>query len=300
MPKEHLKEAFKKVRQENGELQKKLRAFQNSMVRDSIEISPEFHKSLSATDTSAIREPMQKLFWEEQQKALMTKKRGMRWHPMMIRLAILLHSKSKAAYETLRTTGVVELPAETTLRQYTSAVRLEQGFQPEVMAELKKFADSLQPHQRYVVLLHDEMTIKSDLVFDERSGALVGFVNKDMWTFEKMATHALVFYVVGVNSHLKMSLGYFGTRTATSDQLMPLLWTAIGCVEECGLQVVASTSDKASPNQRLYQLHQIPGIQDVCFKAVNMFAPERVLSVFHFRPTSFNKNCEEQPREQWE
>ncbi|KAK7112467.1 hypothetical protein V1264_011920 [Littorina saxatilis] len=123
------------------------------------------------------------------------------------------------------------------------------------------------------------MTIRSDLMFDQRSGFLVGFVNKDSWTFdtdrEKVATHALVFYVVGVNSTLKMSVGYFGTTGATSDELLPLLWTAIGCLEECGWKVVASTSDKASPNQRLYQLHQVPGVSDVCFKAVNLHAPER-------------------------
>jgi hypothetical protein len=44
--------------------------------------------------------------------------------------------------------------------------------------------------QRFVALLHDEI-IKSDLVFDQRSNELVGFVEGK----EDLATHALVFYV---------------------------------------------------------------------------------------------------------
>ena len=37
-----------------------------------------------------------------------------------------------------------------------------------------------------------------------------------------MATHALVFYVVGINSNLNISLGFFGTRTATVEEFIHL------------------------------------------------------------------------------
>ena len=138
-------------------------------------------------------------------------------------------------------------------------------------------AEKLDSNQCYVALLHNEMSIKSDLVFDSRSGELVGFMNKEKWTFcegrEKVATHALVFYVVGINSNLKISLGFFGTRTATADVLYPLFWQAVGCLEECGPKVVVSTSDKAAANQKLYQLHGQQ--EEVCYKTVNLFAPDR-------------------------
>ena len=275
LPKEQLKEAFKQVRHQNNQLQKELQLFKDKMEEESVQLGTNVHSSLcSAVNSKEIKNPLQKLFWEEQQKAFNYKEHGMRWHPMIIRLAILLHSKSPDAYKILRKTGVLHLPGATTLREYTSANHPEEGLQPAVMEDLRKEADKLPEHQRYVVLLHNEMTIRSELIFD-----LVGFVNKDKWTFdtetENLATHALVFFVVGLNSSLKMSLGYFGTTGATSDELMPLLWTAIGCLEECGFKVAASTSDKASPNQRLYQLHQLPGDDTVCYKAVNLFAPER-------------------------
>ena len=52
-----------------------------------------------------------------------------------------------------------------------------------------------------------------------------------------IASHVLVFMAVGVNNNLKQSLGYFGTQTATSDVLYPLLWEAVAYLEQQGLKV---------------------------------------------------------------
>jgi len=232
---------------------------------------------MTAVDAGSITDPLQKLFWDEQVKHVCTKENGHRWHPMMLKLAILLQSKSQAAYNLLRDTGVLKLPGSSTLRMYKHVDQPGEGFQPHALAELRKMAESLEEDKRFVVLLHDEMTVKANLVFDKRSGQLVGFVNNDNLSFDtrqELATQALVFYVVGVNSPLKFSLGHFGTRSATADDLYPLFWEAIGSVEECGLKVIVSTSDKAPQNQRLYQMHD-NGIGGICFKSQNLFDPDR-------------------------
>ena len=46
-----------------------------------------------------------------------------------------------------------------------------------------------------------------------------------------IATHVLVFMVVGINNHIKMSLAHFGTKSATSDELYPLFWSTIAYLE---------------------------------------------------------------------
>jgi hypothetical protein len=238
------------------------------------------HNDLQKDVAQHIENPLHKLFWEEQTKAFTAKKNGMRWHPMMVRLAILIHSKSAAAYDTLRKTGILTLPGGSTLREYTRALHPTEGFQPETLQELRDAAQRLPQHQRYVAVLHDQMTVKADLVFDSRSQELVGFVGgrnaqHDLSQFDgrQVATHALVFYVVGVNSNIKISLGFFGTRTATAQELFPLFWAAVAVVEQAGLMVVVSTSDKAPANQRLYQLHGAPG--EICHKTRNLFALDR-------------------------
>lgn len=83
--------------------------------------------------------------------------------------------------------------------------------------------------------MHDEMLIKADLVFDQRSGEMVGFLNNKE---QQLATHVLAFYVVGINSNLGMSVAYFPTHNATADQLFPLFWKTVGYLETfCGLKV---------------------------------------------------------------
>lgn len=42
-----------------------------------------------------------------------------------------------------------------------------------------------------------------------------------------IATHILVFMVMGINYHIKMSIGHFPTRSSTADELYPMFWKAV-------------------------------------------------------------------------
>ena len=82
----------------------------------------------------------------------------------------------------------------------------------------------------YYILLH---VIQ---VYNERNGEICGFVHDG----NVIAKHVLVFMVVGIscNRPLKYSLGYFGTTSATADELYPLFWEAVCHLEiSCDLQV---------------------------------------------------------------
>ncbi len=73
--------------------------------------------------------------------------------------------------------------------------------------------------------------------------------------------------VTGIASRLKFSLGYFATTTATADQLFLLMWKAIGFV-----------SDKASPNQRFYSLHDSG--DKITYRTKNVFATDEQRYVY--------------------
>ena len=135
-------------------------------------------------------------------------------------------------------------PARSWCAQVTSRVyseRLHQcsaseiWFPAEVFIKLKQMVEALKENERWVCLLHDEIGIKSGLVCDGRSGELGGFAHTQRTgiTEDNLATHAPVFMVVGITSNIKMSIGYFPTRTATSDQIFPLLWKVVGLLERC-------------------------------------------------------------------
>ena len=95
-----------------------------------------------------------KLFWEQQLKALSCKDpRQRRWHPLIIKWCLNLHMMSGAAYHNLRTSGMLVLPSERTLRDYSNIIKAMEGFNPEVMKQLfdeaRKGQDSVAYHNRY-------------------------------------------------------------------------------------------------------------------------------------------------------
>ncbi len=120
----------------------------------------------------------QRIFWEEQRKAVRCKDpRQIRWHPLIIKWCLYLRHRSSGAYETLRNSGVLKLPSQRTLRDYTHYIQAHVGFSEESDKELLRVASykELQEWERCVVLLIDEMHLKEDLVYDKVTGALIGF-----------------------------------------------------------------------------------------------------------------------------
>ena len=83
-----------------------------------------------------ISDPFLKMFWSEQTKAFRRQNGGMRWHLMLF--AILVHSQSPSAYNTLQQIGALKLSGESTLRDYTNAIHSQHGFNSDVIDEVKK------------------------------------------------------------------------------------------------------------------------------------------------------------------
>lgn len=58
-----------------------------------------------------------------------------------------------------------------------------------------------------------------------------------------LATHMLVFMLIGINNNLKVPLAYFAVHTASAGCLFPLLWEGVSRVEQQGLKA-SNVSDK--------------------------------------------------------
>ena len=113
------------------------------------------------------------LFWQEQKKLSNKSRSGVRYHPKIIRFCLSLLSKSPSAYEEIRNSNILTLQSTRTLRDYKSFIKPETGFRKKVINELKTITKDYFDIQRYIVLLFDEMKIKSNLVFDKHTGELI-------------------------------------------------------------------------------------------------------------------------------
>ena len=292
---ERLKLTIQNYRIENKSLKLQISKLQEELSKSSTPVSSELSSDLvtimSNADQSKIS-PFMKFFWEEQQKYLSTSKTGVRYHPMIIRYCLSLASKSPAAYDDIRYdeksgTGFVVLPSRRRLRDYKNYIHPQRGFNKDIVNELKEKVKDFSETEKFVVLLFDEMKIQQNLVWDKHTGELIGFVDlgdieTNYATLEKvddLASHVLVFLVRSIVNPFKFSLANFATNGATSAQMFPLFWKAVGiCEIQCNLKVVAATCDGASPNRRLFRMHfhmtkadDINPDVDVTYRTLNVF-----------------------------
>ena len=266
-----------------SDLERQLKEMQTEIQKSSIEVDHELSKDIvTILGQSDNVTPFMSLFSQQQKKLFSSTKTGVRYHPMLIRYCLSLAAKSPSCYEELRNSNILVLPSQRTLRDYKNFIRPKRGFQDHVVEELQSLTNMYFDVQRYVILLFDEMKIKSNLVFDKVTGELIGYVDlgdpevnyATLNKIDEVASHAMVFLVRGVCTELKFSLAYFATDGVTSGQLMPLFWEAVAVLEmSCNLWVIAATSDGASPNRRFYRMHRaLDGNsgKDVCHRTINI------------------------------
>ena len=75
------------------------------------------------------------IFWDEQLQAnavIEGGNEGRRWHPLIIKWCLYLRLISSRVYDVLRNSGVVTLPSQRTLRDYTHFVESVPGFSTDV------------------------------------------------------------------------------------------------------------------------------------------------------------------------
>ena len=212
-----------------------------------------------------------KIFWEQHHDA--TKKqntRQIRWHPAMIKWCLSLKLLSSSCYNALRSSGVIKLPSERTLRDYTNSTT---GLSVSVDQQLLSEANIESCDQnRYVCLIFDECKIKEDLVYNKHSGELIGFtditdINNHLKSVEQsysgsmpmsrheLATHMLLFMVRGLFSSLKFPYSQFPTNNLTGDIIFSIFWRVVERLELLGFNVLATVCDGASPNRKFFKLH---------------------------------------------
>ena len=148
------------------------------------------------------------------------------------------------------------MPTERTLRDYTHHFKGTVGFNAKLDEQLFRESDvaNLEDWQKYVVLMFDEMKVKEDLVYDKRTGELIGFVNlgdindhlqhfeqtlsSDISDQPNLASSMLVFMVKGIFTRLEFPYAHFPCSSLTAEFLYPIVWDAIRRLEALGLKVL--------------------------------------------------------------
>lgn len=122
---EHLKELFKQEGKEKWNLEAQLSTFKNQLQTNYLELDPTMLDRPKQIDFSEIKDPLQQLCWQEQHQSFTSKSHGHRWHPVVLRFAILQHNKDKASL--LRKISIIKVPGSSTPGEYIQAVKPGKG-----------------------------------------------------------------------------------------------------------------------------------------------------------------------------
>ena len=160
---------MKRLKRQNEQL---LERIQLLTQHNGVTVDETLHRDLEALveeGKNNAEGTFQRIFWEQQvQAAKLTDNRQM--HPQMIRWCLHLKLCSGGTYTSLRESGVLKLPSERTLRDYTHHIPPMSGFQKEVFEMLVTQANlkELQDWGTFVALSFDEMKLKEGLAYDKQ------------------------------------------------------------------------------------------------------------------------------------
>ena len=230
------------------------------------------------------------LFWKQQRQAL-SKGRGVRWHPLMIKFCLYLHHCSSKAYKVLRNSKCLQLPSQRTLRDYSHCNMSGAGFSTATDEQMREYVNPGETlsHKSLVGLLFNEMHIKEGLVFNKNTGNLLGFVElgdvDDVFikysnsesgselSSVPLAKSVLFIMVRGLTSDLTFAYAQFPVESLKGSQMFPLFWEAVHRLECVGFHVLSCTCDRATSNRRLY--HMLTKSQTDKHKILNKYSKEK-------------------------
>ena len=137
-------------------------------------------------------------------------------------LALSIFYQSRKAYKIL--SKLFALPSKSTLQRTMQNTNIMPGFVEPVLDALKVKVSIMDPRDRYIALIFNEMSLKMSLTYNHGLDKIEGFEdfgenNNSLF----VSDYALVFMVRGLSSKWKQPIAYFLTAgTVTLEKLQEL------------------------------------------------------------------------------
>lgn len=145
---------------------------------------------------------------------------------------------------------IFKLPHPSAIRNWTSAINAQPGFQCEILNALR----TLKDEDKDCCLLFDGMAICKQLLWDAQQHKYVSFCdygnNVNIEHKDMECTEALVFMLVSLKGAWKWPIAYFFKHSMTANTLAELIKTALILTAQSGLKVRAVTCDGDATNCR--------------------------------------------------
>lgn len=175
------------------------------------------------------------------------KKMGRRFTESEKIMTLSLYKRSPRVYRWLQ--KIFVLPSTMTLNRLIARANLKPGLNKNLFKQLAMRVQKMKADERLCVLLFDEISIAPHLDYSARKDEISGFVNNGNTKQKKIADHALVFMVRGIQRNYKQPVAYtFCSGSTSSMELSRLLKEVIKELHSAGLTVLATICDQGTTN----------------------------------------------------
>ena len=219
-------------------------------------------KNLISSDCASLLETTFSGVPRELMKRLVTqkKKKNPGAYPKELRtFAMTLKFYSAKAYRYVRKSFDLGLPDPSTISRWYNVIDGEPGFTQEALTALKAkvFAGQRDGQKVVCALMLDEMSIRKHVQWDPKAGMRRGYVDVGTKIYDDslpVATEALVFMAVSVNSNWKIPCGYFLVNGLTAEEKANLTRDCLTKLHETKVKVVSFTCDGPTTHQAMLKL----------------------------------------------
>lgn len=177
-----------------------------------------------------IMELMSPAFTRTQIEKLIFNKKKVLWKNEDICRAFTLRYLGKRSYLYLRNELKVPLPAISTLQRWASKLEIRNGLLKQVLQIMKIASTDLEKKEKYIVIMFDEVKIKSVYEYDKKTDRIVGRHNQMQ-----------VAMIRSLFAKLKQTIYLDFDQKMTKEILLYLItelyeasYTVIACVSDCG------------------------------------------------------------------
>lgn len=197
----------------------------------------------------------------ENQKGKITRKK---FPAELRRFAMTLQFYNTKAYEYVRATFNMALPAPATISSWFSKIDCQPGYSAPSINSLKIRSNKYyEENERKLLcsLIIDEMSLKKELVCDRNTQKIWGYTDYGCEDIEinneqELAREALVLMVVAVNDNFKLPFGYFFINKISGTEKANIVKEALRQLAVCeNCKILSLTCDGPQVNfKMMYEL----------------------------------------------
>lgn len=179
-----------------------------------------------------------------------------KYSPALRMFALTLQFYSTKAYNYVRETFDFTLPHPSTITKWYSSINGEPGFTGEAMNAIRAKASEAQMNNKELLcnLVVDEMAIRKHLEWDgKKFRGYVDIGNEVDDDSNAVASEALVFMLVSLDSHWKVPCGYFLINGLSGKERANIVKLCLTKLHEAGVHVTSLTCDGLRCNFTMFK-----------------------------------------------